>query len=133
MEKSVMFENGDFVGSNSYYIFNDWYLPVWISYTVKEMLTFDGVQAYKLSVDRVSQFSVRPPGLHYLFDTLREYYLWFEYRPKIFKGDSFITNLSDDIFLGICWCFDSKSQSFAGRLSIDHHLFIQNLLWIDPI
>ena len=65
---------------------------------MNDILTFYEVQSCKLSVDRVSNFSLFPLELCYISDTLRE---WFEYIPKITKGDDLIPQLSDDICLSV--------------------------------
>lgn len=69
----------------------------WRCHTENELLTFDGVQACKLSVDKVSKFSLRPPELRYLFNKIREYYRWFEYLPEIMTGDNLMDRLNEDV------------------------------------
>ena len=66
--------SGAFLGGISYHIWNDKDLPVWRSYTVKKIFTFDWVQDCKVSVDRAKTLYLRRPELPYLFDTLRNYY-----------------------------------------------------------
>jgi hypothetical protein len=45
------------------------------------------VQASRFSIDKITKFSLRPPELRLLFDTVKEYFRWFEYTSKTITGE----------------------------------------------
>ena len=52
-------------------------LQAWRQMTPSQLLIVDDLKLSKLSVDKVTQFSLRPPELIKLFNQLGEYYRWF--------------------------------------------------------
>jgi predicted GIY-YIG superfamily endonuclease len=61
-------------------------IPFWRKHTANESLTFKGVSMSRVSIDKVSKFSLRPPELR-IFDTMRGYFRWFEYGSTYLTGD----------------------------------------------
>ena len=71
-------EDGAFVSSASNHIRNNMNgLPDWRQHTSNEMMTFMDIKQSKVSVDKVMQFSLRPPELRSTVDKVGNYYRWF--------------------------------------------------------
>ena len=62
-------------------------LPEWRNHTNSEKLTFQSVEDSKLSVDKVSKFSLRPCELRKAFPQMRQYYRFFDYVGKVKERD----------------------------------------------
>ena len=60
-------------------------LEEWRQYTDSENLALDDIKTSKLTIDKVTQFSIRPPELCFLFDQIGNYYRWFKMCPPILK------------------------------------------------
>jgi predicted GIY-YIG superfamily endonuclease len=75
--------------------------PSWRQHTVNELRIVDDLKLSKISIDRISLFSLRPPELRLLFNTPRNYYRWFSIENKKIKGDNLDKKLSDCVFKSI--------------------------------
>ena len=54
-----------------------------------------------MSIDKVTQFSLRPPEFLQLFNTLGEYYRWFVITSKV-KSDEFENKITISLS-SCCW------------------------------
>ena len=52
-------------------------LVEWRNHTNNEVQILKDIQQSSISVDKTSQFRVRPPQLRYLFSRVESYYRWF--------------------------------------------------------
>ena len=57
-------------------------LPQWRQHTANELLTFDDLKQTKLSIDKISQFSLRPPEFRSTIDMVGNYFRWFHIEMK---------------------------------------------------
>ena len=48
----------------------------WRKYTNNEVQILKDIQQSSISVDKISQFGVKPPELRYLFRKIEYYYCW---------------------------------------------------------
>ena len=70
----------------------------WRYHTVSEILILEDINKSKITIDKISQFSVRPPELRYIIDQVGNYFRWFRIFPKQLKEDAIRERLSDDLF-----------------------------------
>ena len=55
----------------------------WRNHTDNEVQILKDIKQSSISVDRISQFGVRPPKLKYLFNSVEHYFRWFCKSKKI--------------------------------------------------
>ena len=70
-------------------------------HTPKQVLILDDLKLSKLSVDKITQFSLRPPEFLQLFNELGNYFRWFHISNRVKETkfpDNINTSLSKDIF-----------------------------------
>jgi hypothetical protein len=74
--------------------------------TDMEVLIINDLRLSQCSVDRVTQFSLRPPELRLLFDELGNYFRWFSIEEsKVLKGADLEIIINDDIYHPTCGSF----------------------------
>ena len=57
-------------------------LPAWRQLSEPELLVAQDTQTSNTKIDKITQFSLRPPELRKLFDKVGEYFRWFVVSPK---------------------------------------------------
>ena len=77
IESDIQNEDGAFVGSAIDGFRKSLDLDDWRLHTPNQLLILDDLKLSKVSVDKVTQFSLRPPELRSLFNKLGNYYRWF--------------------------------------------------------
>ena len=76
-------------------------LPPWRLHTLYEMRICEDLKVSKVSIDRVSVFSLRPPELREFVDTTRNYFRWFHIKPQKVKGDTIDDLIGDSLYESI--------------------------------
>eukprot|EP00957_Ditylum_brightwellii_P091121 6937431-Ditylum_brightwellii.AAC.1 len=66
-------------------------------HTANELLILDDVAMSKLSIDSITQFSLRPPELRSVIDKLGIYYCWFSVGKKKLTAKEISTGLSANL------------------------------------
>ena len=56
-------------------------------HSVNQLLILDYLKLSKMSIDKVTQFGLRPPEFLKLFDSLGEYYIWFIISSKVKRDE----------------------------------------------
>ena len=74
----------------------------WRQHSNSELLLLDDLIKSNISIDRISEFSVRPPELRYLFDSVEGYFRWFEIEKEVFNDEQLLGKLNTDINSS-CW------------------------------
>ena len=69
----------------------------WRHHTDSELLIMEDLKLSTMSVDKITQFSIRPPELRYLFDQVGNYYRWFEISSKKVNEDTMREIISNNI------------------------------------
>ena len=72
-------------------------LDDWRYHTDSEILILEDIKKSKLSIDKISQFSIRPPELRCLIDQVGNYYRWFEVLNEELNEDTMRNFLSDNL------------------------------------
>ena len=75
-------EDGAYVGSISDHVRQSLGLPAWRQHTANELLMLDDLKLSKVSIDKISQFSLRPPEFRSTIDMVGHYYRWFYITTK---------------------------------------------------
>ena len=70
-------EDGAFVTSGIDHYRNNKGFPDWRCHTANQNLLLDDVKLSKITIDKVTQFGLRPPEFLKLFSKLGDYYRWF--------------------------------------------------------
>jgi hypothetical protein len=87
-------EDGAQVGIVSNEIRRGLDLPEWRQHSDSEMLTLEDLKMSKVSIDKISEFSVRPPEFRSIFDYVGQYYRWFSIVRKKLNGEKMNEKLS---------------------------------------
>ena len=69
----------------------------WRHHSDSERLILEDIKMSKISIDKITQFSIRPPELRYLIDQTGNYFRWFKIIPQQLKEDDLREELSDDL------------------------------------
>jgi hypothetical protein len=69
----------------------------WRQHTDSEKLILEDLKLSTMSVDKISQFSIRPPELRYLFDQVGNYYRWFKIISKEVNEDKLRNIITNNI------------------------------------
>lgn len=72
-------------------------LPEWRKFTESQKLIMDDTKLSKLSIDKITQFSLRPPELMKVFDNPGDYYRWFYTKNKKVKKTDLSDLIVDDV------------------------------------
>ena len=70
----------------------------WRLHTDNAIVVLSDLIESKISVDKITKFSVRPLELSHLFDQVGNYYRWFLSDPKILDREAIECNLSGDLY-----------------------------------
>ena len=70
-------EDGGFIGSVVDSFRRSLDMDEWRQHTANQVLVLDDLKLSNLSVDKITQFSLRPPGFLKVFDKVGEYHRWF--------------------------------------------------------
>ena len=62
-------------------------IPSWRQHSLNQMRIYDDLKQSKVSVDRISVFSLRPPELMDIIDTTRNYFRWIHIEKGTIGGD----------------------------------------------
>lgn len=102
IESDKQMEDGAFISASiaSFRRQND--MEEWRLYTNNQLLILDDIKLSNLSVDKVTQFSLRPPELLQICDKLGDYYRWFHISKRKIKVSDFPKKLNEDIYYS-CW------------------------------
>ena len=92
--KNDNIEDGAQVGIVSNEIRRGLDLPEWRQHSDSEMLTLEDLKMSKVSIDKISEFSVRPPEFRSIFDYIGQYYRWFSIVRKKLNGEKMNEKLS---------------------------------------
>ena len=76
--------------------------PEWRLHTNSQRMILIGLQHSKISIDKITKFSVRPPELLHIFDQVGNYYRWFKCTEKSLNRKSIEEKLNNDLKLS---CF----------------------------
>ena len=98
IESDKQMEDGAFISASiaSFRCQND--MEEWRLYTNNQLLILDDIKLSNLSVDKVTQFSLRPPELLQICDKLGDYYRLFHISKRKIKVSGFPTKLNEDIY-----------------------------------
>ena len=64
--------------------------------TMSQLLILDDLKLSKLSVDKITQFGLRPPELRFV-DKVGDYFCWFHIERKKISIASFQTHITEDL------------------------------------
>ena len=67
-----------------------------------ELYIVQGTAQCSITIDRVTKFSLRPPELRRLFDSLLNYYRWFDIGKEYLMSDEMMVKVQTDI-TKTCW------------------------------
>ena len=98
-------------------------------FTQKQQEVHEDMELYKdsVKVDKITQFSLRPPELLNCVDMVGKYYRWFDISSKPLKNATIYFLLNDDIYKSV-W-IDGKKCQILLRLKALPEL----ILWLDEI
>eukprot|EP00957_Ditylum_brightwellii_P144540 11010501-Ditylum_brightwellii.AAC.1 len=83
-------------------------LEDWRMFSENQMMTYRNHYMKNVTYDKVSQFSLRPPELLTLFDTVADYFRWFEIGAKPLKIDDI--NLHTRLDFRDSWWIDALGR-----------------------
>ena len=69
----------------------------WRLYTDNHLVILGDLKLSKMSIDKVTHFSLRPPELSQICDKLGDYYRWFHISKRKVKVSEFPKKLNEDI------------------------------------
>ena len=75
--------------------------PQWRQHTTNEMKLYEDLKLSKVSVDKITLFSLRPPELRGFIDNVTHYFRWFSIEKKILNGDELNEALTESLFESI--------------------------------
>ena len=84
-------------------------LPEWRQLRDNEVLVLEGALTSSVSVDKVTQFSVRPPELRSLFNKVEHYVRWFKVGTTELNFDAMIEIIDEDMCKS-CWIDGMQRQ-----------------------
>ena len=96
---------------------NALHLDAWRWHTDSQLLILDDLKVSKISIDKVTQFSLRPPELMSLFDTLGNYFRWFQISKNKIKVNDLPGKLSASLS-ETCWIDGLQRQIRLRRKAI---------------
>ena len=96
---------------------NALHLDAWRWHTDSQLLILDDLKLSKISIDKVTQFSLRPPELMSLFDTLGNYFRWFQISKNKIKVNDLPGKLSASLS-ETCWIDGLQRQIRLRRKAI---------------
>ena len=70
-------EDGEYITSASDSIRQSLQLDKWRQHTPNQILIMDDLKMSNVSIDKVTQFSMRPPEFIGIIDSVRDYFRWF--------------------------------------------------------
>ena len=91
-------------------------LPQWRKHTIYEMRIYEDLTKSRISVDKITLFSLRPPELRSIIDKPRHYFRWFY--TSLSRKDRVKPNIIDDcidIDLHKCWWINCLQQKVRIR------------------
>ena len=76
------------------------YLPEWRKHTSNQITTYTDLKQSRVIIDKISQFSMRPPEFLNIIDMVGNYYRWFfiDMKDKV-KGDDLEKNITINLNL----------------------------------
>lgn len=92
-------------------------LDGWRQHSENQTLVLDDVKLSKISIDKVTQFSLRPPEFLKVFDQLGNYYRWFEIQPTKVPKDKLDGKINES-FLNSCWIDGLQRQVKVRRKAL---------------
>ena len=101
--------DGDEIMSLSYTIREEKEFPPWRQHRDPELLILQGLFSSKISIDKITRFSVRPPELRELFRQVGNYYRWFIIINKRL-GRERLENVLDDSIWNSLWVDGLQNQ-----------------------
>ena len=120
-------EDGAFIGSAVDSFRRSLDMDEWRQHTANQVLVLDDLKLSKLSVDKITQFSLRPPEFLKVFDKVGEYYRWFSISKTKIKVDmlpeKIVSVLSES-----CWIDGLQRQ-----IRVRKEAMSEILLWCDEI
>ena len=90
-------------------------LEDWRMFSENQMMTYRNHYMKNVTYDKVSQFSLRPPELLTLFDTVADYFRWFEIGAKPLKIDDI--NLHTRLDFRDSWWIDALGRKVTLRVN----------------
>lgn len=72
-------------------------LPRWRQHTDNEITVLNDIKNSKVSYDRITEFSIRPPKFHTMFDKVGNYFRWFDVERKFMRGQQMDDALSEEL------------------------------------
>lgn len=91
--------------------------PEWRQHTYRQMMICEDLKVSHVSVDKITVFSLRPPELLLLFDTIRNYFRWFIVKKKKVKPEKIDELLNDDLYMSI-WLNNLQQKNMVGRKAL---------------
>ena len=95
--------------------------------TQSQNLIVDDLKLSKISVDKVTQFGLRPLELRRIIPKLGDYYCWFIVDSKKVKVDDFSTKITADLFES-CWVDCLQRQVRVRKKALPHVM-----LWCESL
>ena len=75
--------------------------PMWRQHSLNEMKLYEDLKLSKVSVDKITLFSLRPPELCGFIDTTRHYFRWFSIEKTKLNGDDLNEQLNDSLYKSV--------------------------------
>ena len=111
-------EDGAYVTTEvDYFRRNALQLDAWRYHTDSQLLILDDLKLSKITIDKVTQFSLRPPELMNLFDMLGNYYRWFQISKNKIKVADLPGKLSPTVD-ELCWIDGLQRQIRLRRKAV---------------
>ena len=76
-------------------------LPQWRKHTTSEIKIFEDLFKSRISIDKITLFSLRPPELRYVINSTKHYFRWFHTelkKNKVISGDEMNSRINIDLY-----------------------------------
>jgi hypothetical protein len=95
--KNIYAEDGAYLGPKMVNLRQHAQLDDWRQISESETLVLEDIAGSTVSIDKITQFSVRPPELRSVFNQVGNYFRWFSIGSIITKDSDIMTHLSPDL------------------------------------
>ena len=100
-------------------------LPSWRLLRDSESITLEGALSSRVSVDKVTVFSLRPPELREVIPQLGNYYRWFYISNTFIKDKSLEIFINEDLKKS-CWIDSLQKQVYIRKKAFDEVICFLN-------
>ena len=120
-------EDGAYVGTAIDTFRRSMGLNEWRQLSINQKLILDDLKLSKISVDKVTRFSIRPPEFLKFFDKLGDYFRWFSISDNKIKVDDFPLMISHTLSKS-CWIDGLQRQIRVRKAALN-----EIILWCGKI